>query len=186
MTQPDLAVPAAPAPDVTPEPTPPQPDPLAEARADAEKWKKLSRENEKTAKANADAAKRLGEIEAANATDLEKAVKAARDETAATIRSEVTRDRVLDKVEALAGRDFADPEDAKLRLGARADEFVKDGAVDADAIRTALTQLLKDRPHLSAKPDGKVRGDVGQGVRPDSAKPKTLQDAIASRLSKTP
>lgn len=163
-----------------------KPDPLAEAKAEAEKWKKLSRENEKTAKANADAAKRLADIEEKSKSETERLVDAARKETEDKVRGEVTRDRVLDKVEALAGRDFADPEDAKLRLGSRADEFVKDGNVDADAIRKALADLLKDRPHLAAKPDGKVRGDIGQGARPESTKAKTLQDAITARLSKTP
>lgn len=101
----------------------------------------------------------------ASQSDLEKAVAAARKETEDAIRGEVRRERVLDRVEVLAAKDFADPEDARLRLEKRADDFVgKDGAVDAEAISAALTALLKDKPHLAAK-SSRPSGDVGQGPR---------------------
>lgn len=113
------------------------------------------------------AAKRLEAIEAANATDLEKAVSAAKKETEDTIRAEVRRERVLDRVEVLAAKDFADPEDARLRLERDADQYVtKDGQPDSEAIKTALAQLLKDKPHLSAvKDDGRPKGDADLGPR---------------------
>jgi hypothetical protein len=116
-------------------------------------------------------ASKFDELEAANATEQEKAVKAAREETEKTVRAEVQRERVLDRVEVLAAKDFADAEDARLRLEKRADEFLsKDGTVDADAIKTALANLLKDKPHLAAKGDGRPKGDVDQGAR-ENAKP---------------
>jgi hypothetical protein len=113
------------------------------------------------------AAKRLADIEAANATDLEKAVAAAKRETEETIRGEVRRERVLDRIEVLAAKDFADPEDARLRLGSRADDFVnKDGQVDAEEIAKALKTLLDDKPHLKAvQPDGRPHGQADLGPR---------------------
>lgn len=163
-----------------------QTDPLAEAKAEADKWKRLSRENEKQAKANADAAKRLGEIEEASKSEIEKAVAAARREAEESVRGEVRRERVLDRVEVLAAKDFADPEDARLRLEKRADEFVgKDGQVDPDLIRSALESLLKDKPHLAAlKPDGRPKGDADQGPRKtDPPRAQSLGDAVAARLA---
>ncbi|MGV9364518.1 hypothetical protein [Amycolatopsis sp. NPDC003731] len=44
-------------------------------KAEAEKWKALSRKNEATAKANADAAKKLADIEAAQLSETEKLTK---------------------------------------------------------------------------------------------------------------
>lgn len=133
--------------------------------AEAEKWKALARKHESTAKANADAAARLAKIEEASQTELEKAVSAARKETEQTIRSQVQAERALDRVEALA-RDFADPEDARLHLSSRVGEFLdKDGQIDTDAIRKALSDLLAQRPHLAATPSGRPVGNADQGPR---------------------
>jgi hypothetical protein len=138
-------------------------------QAEAEKWKSLARKHEGAAKTNADAAKRLADMEEASKSETEKAVSAARREAEEAVRAEVRRERVLDRIEVLAAKDFADAEDARLRLGTRADEFVgKDGEVDSDAVRAALAQLLKDKPHLTARGDGRPKGDVDQGARPTS------------------
>ena len=112
------------------------------------------------------AAKKLADIEAANATDLEKAVAAAKRETEDAIRAEVRRERVLDRIEVLAAKDFADPEDARLRLGSRADEFVgKDGQVDAEEIAKALKALLEDKPHLKATQPRPFQNGADNGPR---------------------
>jgi hypothetical protein len=62
-------------------------------------WKQRSRENEKQAKANAEAAKRLAEIEEANKTEAQKAADrlAAAERDAAAARSEALRLRVASK-----------------------------------------------------------------------------------------
>jgi hypothetical protein len=156
-----------------PEGTPPaestgQPDTGGpDLTAEVEKWKALARKHEGTAKSNADAAKRLAEIEEASKSETEKAVAAARREAEEAVRAEVRRERVLDRVEVLAAKDFADAEDARLRLEKRANEFVdKDGGIDAAAIGKALADLLKEKPHLSARGDGRPKGDADLGIRP--------------------
>jgi flagellar biosynthesis/type III secretory pathway protein FliH len=157
--------------------------------AEVEKWKSLARKHEAEAKSGKDAAKRLSEIEEANKSETEKAIAAARREAEESVRAEVRRERVLDRIEVLAAKDFADAEDARLRLGARADEFVgKEGEIDPQAISAALSQLLKDKPHLAAKGDGRPKGDADQGPRPNSkAEPSPgLGRLQAAYASKTP
>ena len=143
-------------------------------------WKQKAREQETRAKANAKAAERLAEIEEQNKTELQKAVEAARNEGDAAARAELRRERVLDRVEVLAAKDFADAEDARLRLAARADEFVNaDGQIDADAIGAALKQLLEDKPHLAAGEPKRFAGPADQGVRSTA----TLTDPRARDLA---
>lgn len=92
-----------------------------------------------------------------------------RKETESAVRLEVARERALDKIESKAAKLFADPEDARALLAGRVDEFLDStSAVDAEAIEEALAELLKAKPHLSAKPaspwggggDGGPRGDA--------------------------
>lgn len=104
-------------------------------------------------KAKAEEADRLkAEQEEANASDLEKAVNAAKKETEEALRAEFARVRVADKVDALAAGKFADVEDARLRLAGRVEDFISDGDVDTDAITKALDEVLEKHPHLAAKP----------------------------------
>lgn len=94
-----------PAPVTPPPPAPPaqQPPPTATSEPlpsnddnDLEHWKEVARKNEKRARDNAGAAKRLAEIEAANQTELEKAQGAATaaEQRAAAAELELTRHRV--------------------------------------------------------------------------------------------
>ncbi|MFC4512541.1 hypothetical protein [Streptomyces ehimensis] len=85
--------------------------------------------------------------------------------------AKATRAAVAAKVEALAAKDFADPEDAAGALDLT--EFVdEDGAIDTDGIRSALAELLKRKPHW-AKPDegprsprpDRAQGSSGNGQR---------------------
>lgn len=64
--------------------------------SEVEKWKRLSRQNETKARANADAAKKLEEIESANKTELEKAQSAAKtaEEKATGLERDLMRLRV--------------------------------------------------------------------------------------------
>lgn len=128
------------------------------------------------------AAKRLADIEAANASDMEKAVKAARDETRAEVTTAVLRERVLDKIEVAAAGKFADVEDARLRLGRKVDEFVKDGSIDAKAIAAEVDAELERAPHLKAgdgkttpKPDPTQGGKGGKTNPADEGRAQALK-----------
>jgi hypothetical protein len=156
----------------------------------ARESKRYSDYDDLKAKAEAaDAAER--EREEANASDLDKAVKAARKEVEDALRAEFAQERVADKIDALAAGKFADPEDARLRLGSRVDEFVKDGAVDTDAISKALDDVLEKHPHLAAKaekpappaPERAGIGVSGTGKAPAQVSPgyDRLKSAYADK-----
>lgn len=86
--------------------------------------------------------------------------------------AKAVRTAVASKVEALAAKTFADPEDAAgaLDLTTYVDE---DGAIDTDSIKRDLTDLLKRKPHW-ARPDDnsprrpapdRTQGSSGNGNR---------------------
>lgn len=84
------------------------------------------------------------------------------------------RTAVASKVEALAAKDFADPEDAAgaLDLSAYVDE---DGAINGESIKRDLADLLKRKPHWARQEEGPRRpapdrsqGSSGNGNRTPS------------------
>lgn len=128
-------------------------------------WKRRAKEAEQQAK---DHAARIKEYEDRDKTDAEKqadALKAAQDRA-----EQATRLAVSAKVEALAAGRFQDPLDAveALRSGSYVGE---DGAVDTEAITTALDDLLTRKPHWAAGEPGPrtPRPDPAQGARPGTA-----------------
>lgn len=180
--------PAAPTPATSPPkpgppptgPTDPQPDPT-DWKAEAEKWKKHSRENEARAKTNADAAARLAAIEDAQKTETEKLNERL---TAAEARAaEATRQAVASKVEAMAAGRFADPQDAVDALAAGS-FLTEAGTVDTAAIEQALTDLLERKPHWRpAEPGPRTpRPDPSQGPRPGGT--VNVDDQIREAQSK--
>lgn len=144
-------------------------------QAEADKWKRLSRENESKAKANADAAKRLAEIENANATELEKAVAKARQEGEAAATERVNALLIGAEARALAAAlKFQDPSDA-VRFLDLSDVEVKDGEVNSDDVKALLTALAKDKPYLLTNDKTPPTGEqVGLGVvgNPTSTDPR--------------
>lgn len=126
---------------------------------------------------------RLKELEplAAKAKEFEDAQKSEQERlneqlTAAQERAaKAVRAAVSSKVEALAAKTFADPEDAAgaLDLAAYVDE---DGQIDTDGIKRDLDDLLKRKPHW-ARPDDnsprrpapdRTQGSSGNGARSSS------------------
>ena len=111
----------------------------------------------------------LTKLREANSSDSEKAIAKARQEGEQAALGRLQGERVLDRIEVLAAKTFADPEDARLRLQASVADLVKaDGSPDPDAIGSALTALLKSRPHLAATPS-RTAGDMDQGGRGDKS-----------------
>ncbi|MCX5158086.1 hypothetical protein OOK39_02060 [Streptomyces sp. NBC_00264] len=160
--------------ETAPEATESQQEPFDEARAK----KALSKKNSE----NENLRKRLKELEplAKRAQELEDAQKSETERlgeqlTAAQERAaKAVRTAVASKVEALAAKDFADPEDAAgaLELAVYVDD---DGAIDSDAIKRDLAELLKRKPHWARPDEGprsprpdRTQGSSGNGNRTSS------------------
>jgi len=137
----------------------PKPDAAPKPTETVEHWKAMAREQERRAKANAEAAKRLQEIEDRDLSELQKAQRAAEQATSrlAEIEQTTIRQRVaLEKgvPAALVGR----------LMGATEDEL----AADADALLALIKAPTSPRP------------DPGQGARPTS--PTAEADAEYERF----
>lgn len=92
-------------------------------------------------------------------------LKAITDQARADARAEVLKERALDRVEAKAGKLFADPEDARALLASKVDEFIDGDQLDVEAIQDALDGLLKSKPHLAAATAKRFQGSADQGAR---------------------
>ncbi|MFL6138808.1 MAG: hypothetical protein ACJ74O_13545 [Frankiaceae bacterium] len=181
-------------------------------KAEAAKWKRLSRQNERAARRAQAEADRLkggkkkpakdGKSQQRNdddsgadddAPDVEQIREEARQEALAT----AAKDRALDKVEARAAAKFEDPEVAAALLRNKVDDFVNGTEIDVEAIDDALDELLEKKPSLAKsgrKGDDGKDGKDGSGKRPRGsadggvkdgkpARPASLHDAVAGRLS---
>lgn len=165
---------------------------------DAEPFDRV-RAEAKIRKANSEAKslrERLKVLEplAAKARELEDAQKTETERlndqlTAQRERAEkAIRAAVASKVEALA-RDFADPEDAvgSLDLTAYVDE---DGVIDTVAIKDALADLLKRKPHWARPDEGgprrpapdRTQGSSGNGNRSPSDPAQVFAGLMAQAL----
>lgn len=171
--------------------TPPAGEPAETKTFDADYVKQLRSEAAKyrtEAKSNADAAKRLAELEAASATDLEKAVNAARDEGRTEVLTVANARLVNAEARAVAAElRFKNPALAIKAIDLTSIEVNDDGEVDADAVRAVLAELANAEPYLVG--DGRPKGDADQGAR-TTAKPEPtpgigrLQAAYASPNTK--
>lgn len=116
------------------------------ARDALKPWNALARELGVKSPDDVKALLSKSKADADEAPDPEKIRAEARKEA----RAEALRDRVLDKIEAKAAGRFADPEDARLALAGRADEFLDGDDIDVDSLVEALDDLLTRKPHLAA------------------------------------
>lgn len=145
---------------------------------------RLTREREKFAdygdlKAKA---KRLEEIEAASASDLEKAVKAAREEGAAEVRGAANQRLLTAEARALAAEaKFRNPTLAVRAIDLSGVNVSDDGSIDSAAIKSLLKSLATDEPYLVD--DGKAgrpKPDPAQG-RPQGEPSKAEQGMEQAR-----
>jgi hypothetical protein len=112
-------------------------------------------------------ASKLDQLEAANATELERAVKAARDEVNAEWAQKANTRLVAAEARALAASNrFRDASDAVRFIDLTGVPVSDDGAVDTDAIAKQLAQLAKDKPYLIVEdtPPVPTPNRVGVGV----------------------
>ena len=136
------------------------------------------RESAKASKRIAELEQQLKEREDEDKSDREKELEKAREEAKAEALAEAEKDRRSDRLEVAvtreAARSFADTDDALLNVQRRiasgeidADEIFDDGGkVQAAPLKSALAQLLEDKPHLAAddgRPKGESDGGRGEG-----------------------
>lgn len=161
-----------------------QSDPWADpeaARKEIERLRKESAGYRTKAKELEPLAKRAKELEDAQKSEAQRLGEQL---TAAQERAaKATRTAVAAKVEALAAKDFADPEDAAgaLDLAAFVDE---DGSIDTAAIKTELSALLKRKPHWAKAPEGPRRPapDRSQGSSGNQNRPSDPAQEFAGIL----
>lgn len=138
----------------TEDPTPDESTMVDETTSDAspgedevDKWRSLSRKNERELKA---ARRELEKLREATQTEAEKAIAVARtegrNEALAVANSRLVSAAVLS---AAAGK-LADPTDATALLDLEGFDVDEDGNVDTAAIDKAVAALLKSKPHLAA------------------------------------
>lgn len=116
--------------------------------------------------------RKLAEVVKKSADDGDKPdLEEIRRKAAEEARAEMLRERVLDKIEARAGRRFVDAEDAAALLLRRhdVDDFIDGGKVDMDAIAEALEELGESKPWLLATKGSGGSFDSGRGKKPDKA-----------------
>ncbi|MDT0477393.1 hypothetical protein RM863_35255 [Streptomyces sp. DSM 41014] len=94
---------------------------------------------------------KAGQSKKADAGDDVVDAEAIRAQARAEARAEGLRERALDRLEARAARQFANPEVARRLLSDRVDEFVDGDRVDVEAISDALEDLLRSDPYLGSE-----------------------------------
>lgn len=160
-------------------------DRIIESRLNREK-SKYSDYDDLKAKAS-----RLDELEAANATDLEKAVKKARDEATNEVTAATNRLLVQAEVRALAAAaKFRDPADAVTQLAGKLADVsveIKDGVavVDSAKAKALVDELATSKSYLVDLGDGGNGVVPGAGATGDTGKktPKTLGEAVTGHYA---
>lgn len=111
---------------------------------------------------------KVAEVEQANATDLEKAVAKAREETATEVTERANKRLVSAEVRAVASElGFRDPTDALAQFGDLAAVTVsEEGEPDAAAVKARLADIAKAKPYLLKDTNTPVApaGSAGIGV----------------------
>lgn len=146
---------------------------------DVTDWKAHSREWEKRAKANSDAATELEKLKAANMSEQEKAVKAAKDEGRTAALAETIPQIAQARLEAHAARagvdlsEFAEFIDLTKFVG-------EDGQVDDKAIKAAVTKFAKLAPSGAGRSGGDMGGGGGSGDQ-NASLDKQIEEATKAR-----
>lgn len=129
-------------------------------------------------------AARLDEIEAANATELEKAVKAARDEATTAERTRTASILAAAEARAQASERFQNPATAVRLLDLSGVPVTEEGEVDANAVKGLLDALAESDPYLlkATKPTVPTPGQAGIGVTGGAPVPTTPQGRLRASI----
>lgn len=135
-------------------------------------------------------ASKLDEIETANATEQEKAVKTARDEATQAERERSNTVLVRAEARALAAEaNFQDPRDAVAML--EAEGHLKDikvddqGDVDTEALKAKIAEVADKKKYLLKPEQSATAGQAGIGVTGgDGQRAGSLTEAITAAVTK--
>jgi hypothetical protein len=168
MTTPGTPPPVVTPPPVDNQPPPQEPQTFDQAAVDRIVSERIARERSKFADYNDLKAKatKFDEIEAQNATELDKAVKKADAEARADMSTKTNTRLVRAEVKAAASAaKFFDPADAAVLLSDKFKDVkvTEDGDVDEDAVKALVEQLAKAKPHLVKTDNGRPPPLPGQG-----------------------
>lgn len=147
-------------------------------------WRAMARKHESRAKENAAAAKELADIKTANATDLERAVNAARDQTRTEMLASVNgRLLAAEARSAAAEARFRNPSLAIKAIDLAAVEVDAEGNVDQAALKAALAELAAAEPYLvdDGKP-ARPAPDMAQGQQAGRVDEKAKGLAMAQKM----
>lgn len=133
----------------------------------------------------------LDELKAQNASDLEKAVAAARKEGETAASTRANQRLVAAEARALAAdANFHNPRDAAQLVNLSEIKVGEDGEVDSDAVKALIDKLATERPYLVKAAEGEKKNDrkrdPGQGARTGTGNGslEAGQDAYAARKAK--
>lgn len=148
----------------------PDPDKGKDLQAEVEKWKSLSRKHEADAKRNAEAAKKLADLESQQQTEAERLAAAhkAAEERAVKAERDLLRERVARKKglsEALVRRLSGETEE---ELEADADELL-------EAFKPQKDDSDKNRPE---RPRERLRPGAEPKAEPEETDPNKLAAAV--------
>jgi hypothetical protein len=169
------------------EPTPDTGDVIVTTDDLGPNGQKAIAEERKARKAAEAAAKKLAaelaKVQEANQSEAEKALAQARAEGHAEAIKTASERLVKAEVKAAAAGKLQDPEDAYGFLDLTS--FVDDtGDVDSNAISSAIDELVKTKPYLSAgaTPAGAGTGGGGARLQPTPLNSDSLTEAVKAKL----
>ena len=155
--------------DPTNDPTDPPATTDKDIAAEAEKWKALARKHEAQAKANAEAARRLAELEDQGKSDAEKlSAKIAEAEK----RAAAAEERAL-RLEVAAAKGLT-PSQAKRLVGSSREDL----EADADEILEAFPVSNGATPPPSERPVSDLKGGTDPTVEPAEMNPAKLAESV--------
>ena len=156
----------------------PQEEPERDLDAELQKWKALARKHENNSKANADAAKKLKELEDAQKSESQRMADALDEHKSRADKAET----------ALKKRQIAEdcaPEHATLaQIKAVAKRVSGDSDEELEADAAELYALLApepEKPKVPSRPRENLRGGGTPDEPPEETDPRKLADAIWRR-----
>jgi hypothetical protein len=141
-------------------------------KAEAEKWKKLSRQNEDAAKEFRAKASKLDEIEAASKSEAEKLQERASKAEGRATEAEMKALRL-----EVAGEKGLSPVQAKRLIGGTREEL----EADADELLASFRSEERSQGSPSTRPRERLRGGGDPTVEPEERDPRKLAAKVPRR-----